>query len=76
MTRTDNLFERIAEILDGRTMLSLREQLLVDCLDEIIRLRKSRSDVVDQAVAIVERTNLKDKKTAAIKAIKELKELD
>lgn len=76
MTRADNLFERIAEILDGRTMLSLREQLLVDCLDEIIRLRKSRSDVVDQAVAIVERTNLKDKKTAAIKAIKELKELD
>lgn len=75
MTRADNLFERIAEILDGRTMLSLREQLLVDCLDEIIRLRKSRSDVVDQAVAIVERTNLKDKKTAAIKAIKELKEL-
>lgn len=76
MTKTDNLLERIAEILDGRTLLSLREQLLVDCVDEIFRLRKSRLDVIDQAALIIERSSLKDKKSAAIKAIKELKNID
>lgn len=76
MTKTDNLLERIAEILDGRTLLSLREQLLVDCVDEIFRLRKSRLDVIDQAASIIERTSLKDKKSAAVKAIKELKNID
>ena len=69
------LIERVAEIINGRSLLSLREQLLVDCVDEIVRLRKLHCDVVDKAVAIVERTNLKDKKSTAIKAIKELKSI-
>ena len=75
MTKTDNLLERIAEILDGRTLLSLREQLLVDCVDEIFRLRKSRLDVIDQAVSIIEKTSLKDKKSSILKEIRELKNI-
>ena len=76
MTNPENILEKIAEILNGREMLSPRERLLVDCADEITRLRKSRSDVIDQAVSIVEKTNLKDKKSLAVKSIKELKNID
>jgi len=76
MSDTDKLLERVAEVVGGRSLLSLREQLLVDCVDEIVRLRKSRLHVIDKSISIVERTNLKDKKSAAIKAIKELKLLD
>lgn len=76
MTKIDNILARIAEILDGRTLLSLREQLLVDCADEIIRLRKSKLEAIDKAAEIVETTISNEKKSAIIKAIKELKTID
>ncbi len=54
MTRIENLLSRIADVLDGRSLFSQREQLLSDCRDEILILRRERNKLIEEAAQIVE----------------------
>jgi hypothetical protein len=85
MTRIENLLSRIADVLDGRSLFSQREQLLSDCRDEILILRRERNKLIEQAAQIVEnyetvnnhivtKMRVAARKAAIAQAIRELKE--
>jgi hypothetical protein len=71
--------------LDGRSLFSQREQLLSDCRDEILILRRERNKLIEQAAQIVEnyetinhhvvtKMRVAARKAAIAQAIRELKE--
>ena len=49
-----DLLTRIENVIDGRTLLSLREQLLADCYEEIKALQTRRIEDLEKAAKIVE----------------------
>jgi hypothetical protein len=49
-----DLLARIESVIDGRALLSLREQLLADCYEQIKSLQERRIADLEKAAKIVE----------------------
>ena len=58
MSVLTDLLAKIEDVLNGRSLLSLREQLLDECYQEIKSLQARRLDDLEKAAKIVEDFNV------------------
>lgn len=62
-----DVLKRIEFRLKGRHLLSASEQLILDAYDEIVKLRRQRRELANQAATLVETSDLRKKKDVAAK---------
>lgn len=75
INKVDDILRRIEDLIDGRQLLSLREQILADCHVLIQELQIRRMEDLEKAAIIVEKFDV-NAKTVVGKMLAEQRKAD
>lgn len=75
INKVDDILRRIEDLIDGRQLLSLREQILADCHVLIQELQIRRMEDLEKAAIIVEKFDV-NAKTVVGKMMAEQRKAD